>query len=324
MIKPLVSIVIPCFRHGRFLTSAIRASLDQSYPNVEVIVVNDGSDDNTEEVATAFVPHIRYIAQQNKGLPGARNTGIANSNGAFLHFLDADDLLHPEAIAWLVEAIGGRERTIARMGHVGFENEDELHASKLMHPNATLELLPDLIHLNPSPPHAYLIPKSAIKDVGGFEESLRSCEDWDLWLRLAFAGYAGITVGKVGAYYRRYPGSMSTNSSRMLQTRAVVLVRAHDAIVTCPDLFGQFAEELMAAERRVYRRCLAQRVGDDYTNMLKLRIEELILRGVNLHSGILKQMMTSVFGFARAEAIAMSYFRARRPELVRSYAETFW
>jgi glycosyltransferase involved in cell wall biosynthesis len=324
MTDTLVSIIIPCFRQGNFLGSAIRSALAQSYLNIEVIVVNDGSDDNTEEVVMPFLTRVKYISQVNKGLPSARNTGIANSGGDHLLFLDSDDLLHPDAISWLVDAIRGRKRTIARMSHALFEKEGELQPCVPQFPITNGELLPGLIHYNPCPPHGYLIPRSGITEVGVFEESLRSCEDWDLWLRLAMAGYAGAIVEKVGAYYRRYSNSMSTNLTRMLQERVKVLIRAHETILNRSELFDRLGEELMAAERRVYRRCIAQGVAKEYMQMLMHCIEELNRLGISSRSGILRRILSSVFGIAKTESILMSYFRSCRFEKFRWFEDTYW
>src|SRR3978361_1076097 len=96
-ILPLITVVIPCFNHGRYLPDAIKSIQEQHYKNVEIIVVNDGSADDTEIVAKQF-PGVIYIYQSNKGLSAARNTGIKKSNGSFLIFLDADDWLYGDSI----------------------------------------------------------------------------------------------------------------------------------------------------------------------------------------------------------------------------------
>src|SRR5918997_500688 len=93
----LVSVVIPCYNQAHFLGEAIESVLSQTYPHFEVVVVDDGSTDNTQEVAARY-PGVRYIRQENQGLAGARNAGIRRSNGSFLVFLDADDRLLPRAL----------------------------------------------------------------------------------------------------------------------------------------------------------------------------------------------------------------------------------
>src|ERR671910_2125032 len=95
--KPLVSVVIPCYNQAHFLGEAIESVLSQTYPHFEVVVVDDGSPDNTQEVASRY-PGVRYIRQENQGLAGARNAGIRRSNGSYLVFLDADDRLLADAL----------------------------------------------------------------------------------------------------------------------------------------------------------------------------------------------------------------------------------
>src|ERR687898_2206392 len=94
----LVTVVIPCYNQAHFLGEAIESVLSQSYPNFEIIVVDDGSTDNTSEVASRY-EGVRLVRQENRGLAGARNTGIKHSEGEYLVFLDADDRLLPEALA---------------------------------------------------------------------------------------------------------------------------------------------------------------------------------------------------------------------------------
>src|SRR5688500_2053614 len=95
--KGLVSVVIPCYNHGAYLPEAVASVQSQNYPSLEIIVIDDGSTDNTKAVA-AGLTGITYFYQPNQGLSAARNAGIRHSKGEFLLFLDADDWLLPEAI----------------------------------------------------------------------------------------------------------------------------------------------------------------------------------------------------------------------------------
>ena len=94
---PLVSVIIPCFNQGRFLAEAIACMQNQTYRHTEIIVVDDGSTDNTKQVAQSY-PQVKYIWQKNQGLPASRNTGIRNCTGDYVAFLDADDWLYSDAI----------------------------------------------------------------------------------------------------------------------------------------------------------------------------------------------------------------------------------
>ena len=95
-IYPLVSVIIPCYNGETFLGKRSRAPLEQTYPRVEIVVVDDGSTDRSPEIAQSFP--VRYIRQQNRGLTASRNLGIGESRGSYIVFLDADDRLMPEAI----------------------------------------------------------------------------------------------------------------------------------------------------------------------------------------------------------------------------------
>src|SRR5689334_8831893 len=102
---PTVSVIIPAFNQARFLAVAIDSVLQQTYRDVEIVVVDDGSTDETRDVAARFGDRVNYVHQDNTGLPGARNRGIRESSGEFLCFLDSDDFLHPEKIQRQVELL---------------------------------------------------------------------------------------------------------------------------------------------------------------------------------------------------------------------------
>src|SRR4051812_42158850 len=99
---PLVSIIIPCYNQGVYLKDALTSCLTQTYPQLEIIVVDDGSTDNTREIAMMY-PQVRYLYQDNHGPGSARNRGFQNSKGDLIQFLDADDLLLPTKIERCVE-----------------------------------------------------------------------------------------------------------------------------------------------------------------------------------------------------------------------------
>ena len=106
--EALVSVIIPCYNHARFLGEAIVSVIRQSYPHIEIIVVDDGSTDDTEQVITSY-PNIQHIRQENLGVSRARNMGLSMSRGAYVLFLDADDRLLPDAVATGVHALASRK-----------------------------------------------------------------------------------------------------------------------------------------------------------------------------------------------------------------------
>jgi glycosyltransferase involved in cell wall biosynthesis len=261
MSAPIVSIIIPCFRQAHFLRRTIQCALAQTQPGIEVIVINDGSDDNTEEVAAEFADRIRYVAQENAGLPAARNAGIGAATGKYLHFLDSDDLLHPEALGWLVAAAGGRNDVLCEMGCRFFEKDDAMSGGIEKLPPAKDQFAAALMRGNPGPPHSYLCSREMMRRIGGFDTSLKSCEDWDAWARMIFTGAEPIPVPKVGAYYRQHPASMSRNNLRMAQTAAEVVRRNLRRMDEHPDRIEQLGGNTCNA-----RRGAKQRLAEEYFN----------------------------------------------------------
>lgn len=102
---PLVSIIIPTYNYGRYLSKAVKSCLDQSYRNIEVILVDDGSTDDTRSIVSGIDDRIVYVYQENRGVSAARNKGLKVASGAFIAFLDADDYLLPDSVTMRVEVL---------------------------------------------------------------------------------------------------------------------------------------------------------------------------------------------------------------------------
>jgi glycosyltransferase involved in cell wall biosynthesis len=220
----LVSVIIPCYNQARFLGEAIESVLSQSYPHFEVVVVDDGSTDNTPEVASRY-PGVRCIRQENRGLAGARNTGIRHSRGSFLVFLDADDRLLPDALEVGLKHlkehpecafVSGRWKTIAADG------------SPLPTPPPTpvkkdhYEELLRVCYI--SAPAAVIYQRIMLEFVGGFDASVSPSADYDLYLRVA-RDYSVHHHDEVIAEYRRHSANMTRNPTLMLKSEVTVLRR---------------------------------------------------------------------------------------------------
>lgn len=229
----LISVIIPCFKQAQFLGTAIESVLSQTYRNAQVIVVNDGSPDDTASVARRYGDRIIYLERSNGGLPAARNTGLAAATGEFVQFLDADDFLGPQMHANGVAAL--RERPQIAGAYCSFVRVDG--ARKFLGEFAAAPETPDEFHRllagNPWPCHTMILRRSALPPPPVFDESLRSSEDWDLWLRIARRGATFSRVAAVGASYRAHAASMSKNGLTMYRT-AVQVIRRHARAHRCP------------------------------------------------------------------------------------------
>lgn len=220
---PTVSVVIPTYNHADYLPVAIRSVLDQSYPDLEIIVVDDGSTDDTHQVVTYFDGPIRYIYQENRGLSAARNAGIAESRGKFIGFLDADDCYDPDYLNQMVTALA--QNVTAGAAYCGYRMIDS--ENRPLPQKSDRFVLPDnlyeaMLFGNFLVPHCVFTRRESFESTGTFDESLTACEDWDLWLRIS-RQVTMIPVRFVLALYRVRPDSMSGDVQRMLENRLAVL-----------------------------------------------------------------------------------------------------
>jgi glycosyltransferase involved in cell wall biosynthesis len=239
-----VSFVIPNYNHARYLAAAIDSALAQTYGDVEVIVVDDGSTDDSRAVAGTFGDRIRYIYQDNAGLSAARNTGVQVANGEYIALLDADDLVERTYVARLLEALASHPG--ASGAYCGFRFVDENNLSlnrieqRIVAPEA---LYGALLNGNYWVPESLLAHRSCYAALGQFDTSLRACEDWDVWLRFS-RRWTLVGIPDVLIRYRVVTGSMSSNPKRMLDNRLVVLAKHLGA---APASGGNSAEHLAYA-----------------------------------------------------------------------------
>ncbi|HVS37517.1 MAG TPA: glycosyltransferase [Gemmataceae bacterium] len=307
--KALVSVVIPCYKQAEYLPEAIDSALAQTYRPLEVIVVNDGSPDDTEKVARAYGDRIVYVNRPNGGLSAARNTGIACAQGGWFKFLDSDDYLHPEQISWQMQTLAGREHcagvTATRLFRDG---KREVYVDHI--PQGTA-LLPDMFRdYEWGAPIAWLFPAALVRAAGGFDESLRFSEDWDFFIRLGLLGAKLLVDKRVGCYYRQRAGSMSANRVGMATARARILNRLHNQLRDAgrPDWFGL---DLLKNEQGVYQGLVQLGVHDaELMDGLLGRILELQKRVGFGQFGWRFRMMVRLLGYARAERLRAFVVRA--------------
>ena len=232
--EPPVSVVIPAYNQSRFLGEAIESALSQTLAGVEVIVVDDGSTDDTPRVARAFRDRIIYIRQSNQGLAGARNTGITAARAGLIQLLDSDDALYPTAVERGWEAAASNpdagvftaswDETDAAGGVIG-----QVEAPAIARDAFHALFDPMLV----GPPCRYMVRRAELLRAGLFDRSLRACEDWDMWLRLAAAGVRFVAVPEARVRYRNHPASMSKDPRLMWRSGLRVLDRAADAHRSC-------------------------------------------------------------------------------------------
>ncbi|HLJ92663.1 MAG TPA: glycosyltransferase family 2 protein [Gemmataceae bacterium] len=186
MSDDLVTAIIPTFNYGRFVTQAVDSALAQSYRNLEIMVVDDGSDDDTREQLAPYGERIRYLYQKNQSVAAARNTGIRAATGNLIAFLDADDIWHPQKIELQM-------RCLANHPEAGIVAVDRLPEGAVSWPmlNGSTHLKArsitvDELVLRPLfAPSGVLVRKQCFEVAGYFDPEFRNAEDYDMWIRIA-------------------------------------------------------------------------------------------------------------------------------------------
>lgn len=217
---PLVSIVIPCYNQGRYLSKAIESVHKQTYNNYEIIVVDDGSEDDTKSVASGYT-NVSYVYQKNQGLAAARNTGIDISKGSLLVFLDSDDWLIPEALETNIEYILQQPELAfvsgAYMLFYELENKVRKVIQEIKDDNYVHMLKGNYVGMI-----ATVMFRKWIFDSFKYDTSLKVCEDYDLFLQIV-RKYPAIQHDKMIAVYRIHDKNLSGNHIKMLKTATAIL-----------------------------------------------------------------------------------------------------
>ena len=228
---PHVSVIIPAYNQAQYLGDAIQSVLDQSYNDYEIIVIDDGSTDNTREVVAHFGDQVRYIWQENQGLGGARNIGIRAARGEFIGLLDSDDQWLPAFLETMISLTTRYPETAVYYCGVhcidvdGRDLPQVTRAPIVVTPGNRNAMYQTLLRANFLIPSTVVMRRSVVIAVGMFEQTLRSihgCEDWDLWLRIApeydFVGTSAHLVR-----YRLHGNSLSTDPTGMQRAVRTVI-----------------------------------------------------------------------------------------------------
>jgi glycosyltransferase involved in cell wall biosynthesis len=228
-----VAVIIPTFNHARFLFEAISSVLQQTHQADEIIVVDDGSTDDPGAVVAQF-PQVRLIRQDNRGLSAARNTGLRSCTTSHVVFLDADDRLLPVAIEAGLTCIANRpDCAFVYGGYRRISEDGRPITADIFNPiegDAHLALLRrNLI----GPPITVLFRRDCLLAVNGFDETLRRCEDYDIYLRIT-GRYQIASHQEIVFDYRRHGENMSNNHVEQLKTTLLVLNRHEARIATNP------------------------------------------------------------------------------------------
>jgi glycosyltransferase involved in cell wall biosynthesis len=240
----LVSVIIPCYNQAHFVGDAIESVLAQTWPQREIIVVDDGSHDDPASVVKRYAG-VRLIRQANQGVSAARNHGMRESHGEFLVFLDADDRLTPKALETHLQQLRTRPDCAIAAGHY---REIAADGSVLDTPKQrcvtsdhykTLLGGGDCVWL----PAAVLYRRAELETVGGWNEARSGCADWELYLRIA-QRYPIYCHTEIVAEYRQHLPSMSRNSVAMLRDALAVFAVQGEFVRMHPEVAMAYRDGL--------------------------------------------------------------------------------
>jgi Glycosyl transferase family 2 len=225
---PKVSIVIPAYNAMTYLPDTLASVFQQTFSDFEVLLVDDGSTDRLQTWVAQTVSdrRVKLISQPNQGLSAARNTGITHSRSEYIAFLDADDLWHPTKLAQQVQwldahpPIGLIYNQTAQIDSVGNPT------GRVLGTEIAGNILPQILQRNIIDcPSSVLVRRQCFDRVGLFDRTLRSVEDWDMWIRIA-AIYPVAVICQPLVYYRQHPSNMSKNWRVMEQSFDRVITKA--------------------------------------------------------------------------------------------------
>lgn len=276
-----VSVIMPAYNGERYIAAAMRSVLEQTYPDLELIVVDDGSTDRTSAVVADFKAldeRITYVFQANSGQGKARNTGIETAQGDLIAFLDQDDLWVKEKLAVQLDALHKTGADVVFGGSFVFHDDNV--ADETM-PWETLRgkfdgatMFPLLFMFDRIPMLSAMVRRDVLHDVGLLEEDRRyqNCDDYDLWLKLAEHGATFVGLSERLVRYRLHGTQASQSTVRMIRTQIALLEKwQHSKYVTEQIKRDRF--------QSLYRELVSTLVDEGKTSEAKAILKELHKRG---------------------------------------------
>jgi glycosyltransferase involved in cell wall biosynthesis len=237
---PLVSVVIPTYNRAATIGASLESVFRQDYPNLEIIVVDDGSKDDTGRVMEPYVAKgVRYLRQENRGAPAARNAGVERASGELIAFLDSDDAWEPNKISAQVRCLRESfpETALVYTGMKKVDQNGALLGYKTPSKRGSIyiDLLKDNVVGSTS---TALVKASVVREVGGFDTALRSRQDLDLWLRIA-KKYSIDYVADPLVIYSVHTDRISSNMDSKIQGSERVLDKYFDDIRKHPSILSE-------------------------------------------------------------------------------------
>lgn len=274
--RPLVSVIIPCYNSARYLAETIESVLAQTYPRVEIILIDDGSTDATAQIAQDYP--VNYVYQANRGISAARNSGFLHSQGKYVLFLDHDDRLLPRGVEAGVKLLEEHPECAIAVGEHKFIGADgteigysHKHAAGRDHYLRLLE------HNFIETPCSALHRRSNLEVAGVFDESVQGAEDYELYLRIARQS-ALITHDAAVAEYRLHDANTSGNAEQMFLVSFQVLQMELPHLQGDKEKLRMHRQGVRFVQREFGRRLTRELIGNRQTTSPESRRKLEVLR----------------------------------------------
>jgi glycosyltransferase involved in cell wall biosynthesis len=310
MLEPLVSVIMPVYNAAAFLRETVQSVLSQSYQNFELIIVNDGSKDNSEEIIKAFADQrIKYFFQENQGQCAASNFGISQSKGDYIKFFDADDIMNAGHIEAQVKRLIGTTNCIASCEWGRFYDGNP--SSAVFNPEPVWKDMKTLDWLKASLQQRadmmaawlWLIPKSVLERAGGWNPRLSLNNDFEFSIRLLLQCDKVLFAEGAKAYYRTGGHTLSATVSEKAYEDAYL-----STYLGCKYLLERDDSDAM---KRICSNRYQEwmfRMYPHYPHLMKKFEDQVRILGgsdIKLEGGIVLKALSSVFGWKPAKRIKM-------------------
>ncbi|HRO41269.1 MAG TPA: glycosyltransferase family A protein [Flavipsychrobacter sp.] len=329
MTEPLVSIIIPCYNAGAYITDALKSIVHQTYTNIEVIVIDDGStDDSIEKIQEVGDKRIHVVHQENKGQGAASNVGFQLSKGEYIKFFDADDIMCQEHIELQVKKINGQKNVIASSEWYRFFNNDM--ATAVYATETVWNDLRPLDWLKKSLSQQYdmmaawlwLIPRELLIKAGGWDERLSLNNDFEFSVRLLLQADKVVFTRGAKVYYRSGRHSALSRSSSKQAYEAAIL----STELACNYLLSAENSPIMKAicADRYQEWCF--RIYPHFPEIVQLLEQKVQLYGGSsrqMEGGKLFQKMSDLVGWKMAKRIKFFFYKIGYVRLFESFIKIF-
>jgi glycosyltransferase involved in cell wall biosynthesis len=323
--KPLVSVIIPVYNAGKFLGETIKSAILQTWPNIEIIIVDDGSTDNSVAIATKYVGEkVHVFIQQNKGASAARNHGLREAKGDYIQFLDADDILSPDKIEGQMNILNGSQTHLALCRVVHFNDgedfrdrpikDDDWFCSDTNDPvdfllklNAGEDVMPGYGSM--VQPNSWLTPKILIEKAGPWNEFRCPDDDGEFFCRVILASQ-GIKYSTTGTnYYRKHTLNNTLSAQKSLS--------AFESILLSIDLKYSYIKQKLNAP--IVERIFAKHYWEigvaaypQYRKFSKNAIKKAIeygYKGQKFKAGPISTFLSRIFGWRLLRVLTYARYK---------------